>query len=81
MGNFEILSQMSAENKDILLAPLSNIVSAQSGSGVYGKVTIAVPNSVIQHLAVSDGYYVGGLILANAEQFNKIKNAGDENVS
>ncbi len=80
MDNLEILSKMSSENKEIMLAPLSNITAAQTGKDGYGRVTIAVPNSVIQHLAVCDGYYVGGLILANAEQFNEIKEANHDSI-
>lgn len=73
MDNFDVLSKMSAANKEIMLAPLSNITAAQSGKDGYGRVTIAVPNDAIQILSLSDGYYVGGLLLANAEQFNETK--------
>lgn len=80
MGNFEVLAIMSAENKEILLAPLSNITSAQSGKDGYGRVTIAVPNEVITKLLIDGNYYTGGLLLANTEQFNEIKEANHDSI-
>lgn len=76
MGNFEIMAQMSREDKEILLAPLSNITSARSGKDGYGRIEIAVPNEVVQKMLLSNGYYVGGLILANAEQYEEIRKVG-----
>jgi hypothetical protein len=64
---------MSDENKEILLAPLSNIISAQTGKGGFGNVKIAVSNEIIDKFLNEDGYYVGGLIFANSEQFKQIQ--------
>ena len=79
MNNLEVLAKMSKDgNNKLKMSPLSNIISAQSGKDGWGKLTIAIPNVMIPHFILQDDFYVGGLILAEREEFNNIKE--DSNV-
>lgn len=74
MGTFNIFEKMSKDNNDELkLSPLSNMKSAKSGKNGWGSVEIAVPNDMVQHLLTDTNYYVGGLLLAKREEFEKYK--------
>lgn len=74
MDTLETLSKMSKENnKELKLSPLSNIISAQSGKEGWGSVTIAIPNDIVAQMSIDANYYVGGLVLAKGEEFEKYK--------
>lgn len=71
VSNFDVMKRMSELNLDIQLAPLSNIVNLQKVKAGT-NVTIGVAGNVVAALGL-ENKYVGGLILANREDFNRIK--------
>ena len=60
-------------NEELKLSPLNNIKSTTIGKNGWGSVTIALPNDMVTHLAMDDEYYVGGLLLASREEFDRCK--------
>lgn len=71
INNFDILKIMGERNMDIRLAPLSNVLNIQKVK-MGTKVTIGIDGDIVTKF-LNDGY-VGGLILADANQFENIKN-------
>lgn len=72
-NSFEILGEMSDKNMDIQLAPLTNIIAADM-HGNKGVIKIGVSADLIMRMAKGD-HFVGGLILANKEQFESLEKA------
>jgi hypothetical protein len=71
VGHFDILKRMSEENLDIRLAPLENVTylrKVKAGT----QVTIGVAGNVVHAIGV-EGKFVGGLILADKEQYFETK--------
>ena len=65
-NGFDVLKAMSVANKDIRMAPLSNILRVQlTKAGT--QITIGFEGDVVG--AIANGRFVGGLILADAQQF------------
>lgn len=76
MKPFEKMQKMSDDGMDIKLAPLSNIIEVNI-FGQRGEITLGVPREVAQEYM--DGKeWVGGLILANKEQFDALDGVPDE---
>lgn len=73
INNFDVLKEMGARNLDIKMASLDNIHSMNYSAKKGGtKITIGVAGgNVIRDITF--GRVVGGLILANKEQFDEIK--------
>ncbi|MDD5304014.1 MAG: hypothetical protein PHS14_13015 [Elusimicrobia bacterium] len=70
INSFEVLKVMGERNLDIRLAPLSNILRMQKTK--HGtQVTIGVGGDVLQPIYA--GRFVGGLILADKDQFEETK--------
>lgn len=70
MNIFDIMNKMASENLDIKMAPLANIVEMKKTKNGC-RLTIMVENELMDKIALNK--YVGGLYLANKEQFFKIK--------
>lgn len=70
---FDVFSEMvRSDNKALKMAPLSNILRANYGQRVRGtQVTIGVDGNIIGDIL--HGKYVGGLILVDKEEFDKVK--------
>lgn len=70
MKAFEKIQKMCDDEMDIRLAPLKNIIKVNI-YGAKGEITIGVPREVAQDWM--DGKeFVGGLLLANKEQFDSL---------
>lgn len=68
--NWAILREMSLRDMNIGLAPLGNVVQVQlTKAGT--QVTIGWPGDIVAKLA--RGEFLGGLILADAEQYAQIR--------
>lgn len=61
---------MGKRNLDIRLAPLSNVTNLKKVRAGT-QVTIGVEGDVVAAIGI-EGKYVGGLILADKEQFNAL---------
>lgn len=73
---FDVMKAMSAANMDIRLAPLSNITHLQKTK--HGTlITIGVEGDVVAAIGI-EGRFVGGLILCDKEQYNKVGRELDE---
>ena len=70
MDSFKILSEISKNNGDIILAPLSNVEEVSERKKGWGYVKIAVPNEVA-HKLLNDTYNIGGLILTTKNEYKK----------
>ena len=75
MNDIEVLNQMGKNNKEIYLFPLENI----------GKLDIRPVRSMMEMIIDSgvarkmqDGEMVGAFIVADREQFYKIKNGKED---
>ena len=70
INNFAVLKAMAEGEKDIRLAPMSNILNAR-----YTKrgtqITFGVEGNVVG--AILRGDFIGGLILADKAQFEETK--------
>jgi antitoxin (DNA-binding transcriptional repressor) of toxin-antitoxin stability system len=69
-NSFDVLKAMSLANKDIRLAPLSNILRIQRVKAGT-QVTIGFEGDVVAGLA--NGRFVGGLILADAREYEETR--------
>ena len=68
--NFDVMKAMANANRDIRLAPLTNILRAQyTKKGT--QITIGVEGNVVA--AIMRGDFCGGLILADKVQFRETK--------
>lgn len=70
VSNFDVLKRMSERSMDIRLAPLSNIIQMKKVKAGT-QVTIGCPGDVITGLTFNQ--FVGGLLLADQEQFDRTK--------
>jgi hypothetical protein len=70
VSNFDVLKMMGARNMNIQLAPLSNLVRARAVKAGT-QVTIGVCGNVVGDILKHK--YIGGLILADKEQFDAVK--------
>lgn len=67
---------MAAENKDLRLAPISNIIEVKK-QGDHGTILIGIDvKTAIDFMAGKK--FAGGLILADKEQFDEIERRGVE---
>ena len=71
VNNFDVLKAMCARNLDIHIAPLSNITNLKKVKAGT-QVTIGVGGDWVAKLGLEQAY-VGGLLLANKEQFDELK--------
>jgi hypothetical protein len=68
-NSFDVLKEMGKRNGKIQLAPLGNLIEAKySKKGT--RVVMGVAGNVVTGLLM--GQYVGGLILADKEEFDRI---------
>lgn len=70
VNSFDVLKEMSRQEKDIRLATLKNIVGVRI-VGKQGQVTIAVSSDTARDLLVKKRF-VGGLFIADEAEFNVI---------
>ena len=74
IDTLEVMSRMSKKNnKDLKLAPLSNVKSMQSGKDGWGEVRIAIPNDLIVDYSINPDSYIGGLLLCKRAEYEKEK--------
>ena len=66
-----IANMVDKNNKNVLLAPLSNIKSITEGKHGCGFVEIAIPNDVAHKLSVDTNKFIGGLLLVDRAEFEK----------
>ena len=72
VNSFDVMKEMSRRNGKIQLAPLSNIEHAAYSKKVKGtRITIGIAGNVVTGILTGD--YVGGLILCDKDEFNRIK--------
>lgn len=71
VNNFDVLKLMGERNMDVRLAPLDNILNLKKVRAGT-QVTIGVEGDVVAALGL-EGKFVGGLILADKQQFDAIK--------
>jgi len=76
VNNFDVMKAMSAANKDIRLAPLSNVTKLQK-TKAGTLITIGAEGDLVAAIGV-EGRFVGGLILADKAQFDETKRALEE---
>lgn len=82
IGTLGIMERMSKKNnKDLMVSPLSNIISAHSGKDGWGSVTIAMPNEIVTGLLTKPDGYIGGLLICSKEEFEKEKKVAESEVS
>jgi hypothetical protein len=71
INNFDVLKEMGQRNLKIQLAPLYNVTSLKKTK--HGtQVTIGVAGDIVAALGL-ENKFVGGLILADKEEFNRTK--------
>lgn len=72
VNNWNVLKIMSARNMDIGLAPLSNVEGVTYNQKRGGSlVRIGYPGNILGKIA--RGGYLGGLILADVEQYAQVR--------
>lgn len=71
ISNFDVLKEMGKRNLDIRLSPLDNITRLQR-TKAGTQVTIGVAGDVVAALGVNHKF-VGGLLLADREQFESVR--------
>lgn len=72
MSMLKIFEKMRKDNnQELKMAPLRNVTSAVSGKDGWGTISIAVPNDIIQQMIVTPEKFVGGLIIAPREEYDK----------
>jgi hypothetical protein len=70
VGTFDVLKEMCARNMDVRLSTLDNVSELRKVRGGT-KVTIGIAGDIVS--AVPLGKFVGGLLIADAEQFKAIQ--------
>ena len=70
ISSFDVLKVMSERDMDIRLAPLENIAELKKVKAGT-EVTIGVEGDLVG--AIFNGKFVGGLILADRDQFQRVK--------
>ena len=76
MNDIEVLNQMGKNNKEIYLFPLENI-SKLDIRPVRSTMEMLIDSGVARKM--QDGEMVGAFIVADREQFYKIKNGRQNN--
>lgn len=76
MNDLETLNCMAEQNKEIYLFPLSNVLEIANMNKVRSKITMLIDSEVAKGI-VNDNF-VGAFIVANKEQFYKIKEEIEE---
>jgi hypothetical protein len=71
VNSFDVLKRMSERSLDVRLAPLGNITNLKKVKAGT-QVTIGVAGDLVAALGL-ENKFVGGLILADKEQFDKLK--------
>jgi hypothetical protein len=71
VNNFDVLKRMGERSLNIQLSPLDNITNLKKVKAGT-QVTIGVAGDVVAALGL-EHKFVGGLILADKEQFNAVK--------
>ena len=72
VNSFDVMKEMCRRNGKIQLAPLPNVEHANYSKKAKGtRVTIGVAGNVVTGILL--GNYVGGLILCDKDEFNRIK--------
>jgi hypothetical protein len=75
VGAFDVFKRMvDVDDKALELAPLNNIIHLKAVNAGT-QVTIGVGRNILNDIL--DGRLVGGLILCNKEQFEKVKKEGE----
>ncbi len=79
MNWVEIAAKIVEENNNaVQLAPLSNIAGADiKFDKGYGTIKINVPSNVADDLTNGSYKYVGGLLLIDREEFDKMKGGAE----
>lgn len=73
VSNFDVLKTMSERNLKIKSFPLSNVINASASAGKeHGSITIMVDNKTVYDFMVGNPM-VFALIVADANEFEKIK--------
>ena len=75
VNNFDVLKRMSAENKDIRMAPSSNFLRMQTVKAGT-QITVGVEGDVVG--SIFSGELVGCLLLFNKKQFDELKKKMEE---
>ena len=70
VGTFDVLKVMCARNMDIRLSTLDNIIELRKVKAGT-NITIGFYGDVVG--AIANGNFVGGMLLANSEQFQSVK--------
>jgi hypothetical protein len=70
VGNFDVLKEMCARNMDVRLSTLDNVREARKVKG-GSQIKIGIVGDVVTGIAL--GKFVGGLLIADKEQFNQVK--------
>lgn len=71
VNNFDVLKRMGEKGLDIRLAPLGNITNLRKVKAGT-QVTMGIEGNLVAALGI-DNKFVGGLILADREQFDRVK--------
>jgi hypothetical protein len=70
VGNFDVLKVMCERNMDVRLSTLDNVKSARK---VKGGTLLSIGVSGVIVTGITFGKFVGGLLIADREQFNAVK--------
>lgn len=72
--SFQVFDEMAILNdKSLMFAPLTNIVEVKIQGPGKGLIVVGVPEELI-HDFLKGRQFVGGLILADKDAFERIKN-------
>ena len=71
INSFDVFKQMAAENKDVRLASLDNLVRFDK-TGDTCTITIGVDEKTLMDFT-QNKQFVGGLLLADANQFTETR--------
>lgn len=77
MNDIETLNQMALQNKEIYLFPLNNILEISNLDKIQCKIKMLIDSGVANKML--ENKCVGALIIADKEQFYKIKVEEKEN--
>ncbi len=71
MNDLEVLNQMAIQNEEIFMFPLENIIELSDLNKARSEMKMLIDGGVANKLV--KGGYVGAFIVADKEQFYKIK--------
>ena len=77
MNDFEAMSKMAKEGKDIMCA--TTMVEAKKAKG-GGHVTMGVPEHILIDIVLNPKKYLVVMYVVNREQFNEIKKQPNEQI-